>query len=273
MKKLIRIEQIKILNYTPFRILLLLYFVFFLLGIFIYPLMDKEIPVISLSDLFRFPDVWAFLTWLTEPYNILLALIIIMITTNEFSNHTFKTQVIFGLSRKELLTQKLVLIFLLATFATLLVGITSLSMGLIYSYKLTFKIAMENMWMMLIYFMSSATLMVFGLFFALIIKNTALSILSFLAFRTFIDPVLFLILRKTELRWYLPMRANTRLTPLPNLIEIFQQKLDSSEPIDEAAIDFLPKGPSLWINILVVAAYVTVIIYFSYRIMNRKRLT
>lgn len=273
MKKLIRIEQIKILNYTPFRILLLLYVVFFVLGIVIYPLVDKQIPVISLSDLFRFPDVWAFLTWLTEPYNILLALIIIMITTNEFSNHTFKTQVIFGLSRKELLTQKLVLIFLLAAFATLLVGITSMSMGLIYSYKLTLKIAMENMWMMLVYFLSSATLMIFGLFFALIIKNTAVSILSFLAFRTFIDPVLFLILRKTEIKWFLPMRANTRLTPLPNLIEIFQEKLDSPEPVDETAIEILPKGPDLWINILVVIAYATLVVYFSYRIMNRKRLT
>lgn len=273
MKKLIRIEGIKILNYTPFRILLLLYVVFFTLGIVIYPLLDKQIPVISMSDLFRFPDVWAFLTWLTEPYNILLSLIIIMITTAEFSNHTFKTQVIFGLSRKELLTQKLVLIFLLAAFATLMVGITSLSMGLIYSYKLTFKIAVENMWMMLVYFLSSSTLMIFALFFALIVKNTALSILSFLAFRTFIDPVLFLVLRKTELKWYLPMRANTRLTPLPNIIEIFQQKMDNPEPVDETAIDILPKGPDLWINVLVVSAYVLVIIYFSYRIMNRKRLT
>ena len=93
MKKLIRIEQIKILNYTPFRILLLLYVIFFALGIIIYPAVDKEIPVISLSDLFRFPEVWSFLTWVTEPYNILLALIIIMITTNEFSNHTFKTRI------------------------------------------------------------------------------------------------------------------------------------------------------------------------------------
>ena len=84
--------------------------------------MDKEIPVISLSDLFRFPDVWVFLTWVTEPYNILLALVVIMITTKEFSNHTFKTQLIFGLSRTELLLQKLLLVLVLAFFATLLLG-------------------------------------------------------------------------------------------------------------------------------------------------------
>lgn len=273
-RKLIRIEQIKILNYTPFRILLLLYVVFFTLGIVIYPLVDKEIPIISLSDLFRFPDVWAFLSWLTEPYNVLLALIIIMITTNEFSNHTFKTQVIFGLSRKELLSQKLVLIFLLASFATILVGITSISLGLIYSYKLTFHIAMENIWMMAVYFVSSATFMIFGLFFALFIKNTALSILSFIGYRTFLEPLLFLLLRKTELKWYLPMRATTRLTPLPDLIEIFQNKMNNSEQIEDTApFELMPKGLPLWLNIVIVVCYASLIVFFSYKIINRKRLT
>ena len=119
-RRLLHIEQIKLLNYNPFRITLGIYFLAFALGLLIYPAIDKEIPVISLSDLFRFPDVWLFLTWVTEPYNILLALVIIMITTKEFNNHTFKTQLIFGLSRTELLLQKLMLIVVLALFATLL---------------------------------------------------------------------------------------------------------------------------------------------------------
>lgn len=273
MKKLVRIELIKILNYAPFRILILLYFVFFTLGIIIYPLIDKQIPVISLSDLFRFPDVWPFLTWLTEPYNMLLALIIIMITTNEFSNHTFKTQVIFGLSRKQLMTQKLVLILFLALFATLLIGITSVSLGLIYSYKLTLKIALENIWMMAPYMLSSITLMVFGLFISLLIKNTAMSILTFLGYRTFVEPVLFAILHKWDVKWYLPLRANTRLTPVPDLIEIFQKKMNTDQPLDESAMDILPKGlPQEW-NALLVIAYICILVYLSYRIIERKRLT
>ncbi|MEX0986783.1 MAG: hypothetical protein WD052_04835 [Bacteroidales bacterium] len=273
MKKLIRIEQIKIFNYAPFRILLGLYVVAIVLGLVIYPLLDKQIPVISLSDVFRFPDVWPFMTWITEPYNILLALIVIMITTNEFTNHTFKTQVIFGLGRKELLTQKIVLIIFLATLATVLIALTSVLLGLTYSYKLTFRILLENSWMLLPYFLSSVTYMIFGLFFALIIKNTALSILSFIGLRSFVEPVLFLIFRENELRWFFPMRANTRLTPLPNLLEIFQKKMDASQPIDEASIDILPKGLPLWINVLVVLGYLSLVIFFSYRIMERKRLT
>lgn len=260
------------MNYNPFRITLGIYFLAFTLGLLIYPAIDKEIPVISLSDLFRFPDVWLFLTWVTEPYNVLLALIIIMITTKEFNNHTFKTQLIFGLSRTELLLQKLLLIGILSLFATLLLGLTSLTLGLIYSYKLTFKIAMENTWILSRYLISSFAYMSMGLLIAMLIKNTALSLLTFLALRVFVDPVLFLVLRKTELKWYLPFRTTTQLTPVPDLIEIFQRKMNSSEPIDESALDLLPKGLSPWLNVALVLLYCGLAIFFSYRLIQRKRL-
>lgn len=273
MRRLLHIEQVKLLNYNPFRITLGVYFLAFSLGLIIYPAIDKEIPVISLSDLFRFPDVWVFLTWVTEPYNLLLALIIIMITTKEFNNHTFKTQIIFGLSRTELLLQKLLLVVFLSLFATLLLGATSLTLGLIYSYKLTFKIAMENTWILGRYLVSSFAYMSMGLLVALLIKNTALSLLTFLAMRVFVDPVLFLILRKQEVRWYLPMRANTQLTPVPNLIEIFEKKMNSAEPIDESALDILPEGLPAWLNILLVLLYTFLAIGLSYRLMQRRRFT
>ena len=273
MRRLLHIEQIKLLNYNPFRITLGIYIIAFTLGLLIYPAVDKEIPVISLSDLFRFPDVWMFLTWVTEPYNVLLALIIIMITTKEFSNHTFKTQLVFGLSRSELLLQKLLSIVVLSLFATFLLGITSLSLGLIYSYKLTFNIAMENTWILGRYLISSFAYMSMGLLIALLIKNTALSLLTFLAMRVFVDPVLFLILRKSELRWYLPFRTTTRLTPVPNLIEIFEKKMKSTEVIDESVMELLPKGLPNWLNMLMVLLYTGLAIYFSHRLMQRRRFT
>jgi ABC-2 type transport system permease protein len=273
MRKLLHIEQIKLLNYNPFRITLALYFVAFALGLIIYPAIDKQIPVISLSDVFRFPDVWMFLAWITEPYNVLLALIIIMITTKEFTDHTFKTQVVFGLSRSDLLLQKLLLLVLLSLFATLLVGLTSLILGLIYSYKLTYKIAMENTWILGWYFLSSFAYMSMGLLVALLIKNTALSLLSFLALRTFVDPVLWLILREHEVKWYLPFRTITRLTPVPDLIEIFQRKLNSSEPIDESALEILPQGLPVWLNSMMVILYVALALFFSYRLLQRRRFT
>ena len=273
LKRLLHIEQIKILNYNPFRITIALYFIFFTLGIVIYPLIDKQIPVISISDIFRFPDVWYFLTWITEPYNVMLALIIIMITSKEFANHTFKTQVIFGMSRTDLLLQRLVSVAILSLFATILVGITSLSLGLIYSYKLTFKIAFENAWILSKYFIAAFSYMSFGLLFALMIRNTAMAILSFLALRVFVEPVLFLIFKDSEFKWFLPFRTISRLTPVPNLIQIFEKKRNSEESLEAGAVDILPEGLPPWLNVLIVLSYLTLILFFSHRIMQRRRLT
>jgi ABC-type transport system involved in multi-copper enzyme maturation permease subunit len=272
-RKLLHIEQIKLLNYNPFRITLGLYFVAFALGIIIYPAIDRQIPVISLSDVFRFPDVWMFLAWITEPYNVMLALVVIMITTKEFNNHTFKTQVVFGLSRTDLLLQKLISIVVLALFATLLVGMTSLSLGLIYSYKLTLKIALENSWIMGKYFLAAFSYMTMGLLMGLLIKNTALSLLTFLAVRTFVEPVLALILRESEVIWYFPFRTITRLTPVPNLIQLFQRRMENNEPIDESTLDLLPRGLSPGLNILMVIVFTSLALFFSYRLFQRKRLT
>jgi ABC-2 type transport system permease protein len=273
MRRLLHIEQVKLLNYNPFRITLGIYFIAFALGLLIYPAVDKEIPVISLSDLFRFPNVWLFLTWVTEPYNVLLALIVIMITTKEFNNHTFKTQLLFGLSRTELLLQKLLLIAVLAVFATLLLGLTSMTLGLIYSYKITFKLALENTWVLSRYLVSSFAYMSMGLLIALLIKNTALSLLTFLAMRVFVDPVLFLVLRKYEVKWYLPFRTTTRLNPVPDVIEIFKNKMNSNEAIDDSALDILPQGLNPWLNIGLVFVYTGLALYFSYRLLQKRRFT
>jgi len=177
------------------------------------------------------------------------------------------------MSRTDLLLQRLFSILILSLFATLLVGITSMTMGLIYSYKLTFKIAMENTWILSKYFLAAFSYMTFGLLFALLIKNTAMAILSFLALRVFVEPVLFLVLKNHEVKWYLPFRTFTRLTPVPDLIQIFQRKMENEEASNDNPLDILPEGLPLWLNILMVLLYLTLIIFFSYRMIRRRRLT
>ena len=181
-RRLLHIERIKLFNYIPFRISLIIYVVALTLGLVIYPAIDKQIPLISISDVFQFPHVWGFLTWVTEPYNVLLALVIIMITAKEFGDRTFKTQIIFGLSRTDLFRQKLTLILVMSLFATLMVALLSFSLGVIHNEErvLTFKIISENLWKLLSYFLSAFSLMTIGMFVSLLVKNIALSIVTFL---------------------------------------------------------------------------------------------
>ena len=60
---------------------------------------------------------------------------------------------------------------------------------------------------------------------------------------------------------------------MPDLIEIFQRKMNSPEPIDDSALDILPKGLPAWLNILLVLVYTSLAIWASYRLMQRRRFT
>ncbi len=120
MKTLFRIEFTKSINYNPFRIILILHFLFFLLGLFALPRINIKIPFLSIIPLYQFPHVWNFTTWIAGYYNITLVLLVIMMTTLEFSNMTYKQQAIFGMSRRELFMEKLVLIFFLSLYVVVL---------------------------------------------------------------------------------------------------------------------------------------------------------
>ena len=65
------------------------------------------------------------------------------------------------------------------------------------------------------------------------------------------DPVAWVLLREHDVKWYLPFRTITRLTPVPNLIELFQRKMNSSEPggADDASMEFLPEGLNDLVNL------------------------
>jgi len=271
MKKLFHAELIKLLNYNPFRILFFLYFVFFTLGILIYPAFDKQIPMISITDIFRFPDVWSFTAWVGEFYNILLALIIIMITCSEFNNHTFKTSVIFGMSRTELLLQKMMLIIILSIIATILIGVTSFSLGLIYSYKITLHIIFQHSWVMALCFLETFSYMSIAVFFAFLIRNTALTLISFLAYRVMLEPVLRLLLRDYDVKLYFPFKTISRLNPVTDLMQTFMKKMENSETPDPNN-PFFGTGLPEWANVLLVIFWVSFFLWLSYRIINKRKL-
>ncbi len=63
------------------------------------------------------------------------------------------------------------------------------------------------------------------------------------------------------------------MTPVPDLIEIFQRKMNSDETIDESTLEILPEGLPPWLTVLMVIAYTGLALFFSYRLLQRRRLT
>ncbi|MGC9342014.1 MAG: hypothetical protein ACP5E3_04890 [Bacteroidales bacterium] len=276
MKKLFRIEFIKTLGYGPVKILIPLHILFFLLGFFAIPNIRIDFPFLSVLPLYQFPHVWNFITWIGGYYNLTLVLLVIMLTSLEFNNKTYKHQVIFGMSRQELFYEKVILAFILSVYVIILIFITVMASGLIYSYKITLSIMFERSYILLSTFLQTFTWLVTGVLFALIFKNMILAVLVFGFYRVILEPVL-RNLASDEASWYFPTKFISKLTPQPDILKIVQQKIQNTEtasPEELAQFDrIIPEGVPIWQNVVLTLVFLSLILFFIRFIFMKRRLT
>lgn len=274
MIKLLKIELLKTLNYNPFRILIGLHLLLFIVGIFFIPRIDTKIPFLSILPLYQFPHVWNFTTWISSFYNISLVLLVIMLTCNEFNNKTYKQQIIFGLSRKDLLIQKIILISILSLYVVLLVGISSIASGLVYSYKVTTGLIFEQSWILATLFIQIFTYLCFGLLFSLIFRNMILSGVVYLMYRVIIEPIIRVNV-PIDFRPFFPSKFVTNLTPKPEVLSLIQNNLQTQGKPEgkdmENLSSIIPEGLPIWQNLILTLILITLLLFISMQIFKKRR--
>ena len=274
MIKLLKIELRKTLDYIPFRLIIGLHMVLFIIAIFFIPRIDLKIPFVTILPLYQFPHVWNFTTWISSFYNISLVLLVIMLTCNEFNNKTYKQQLIFGLSRTDLLTEKILLISMLSIYVVILVGVSSITSGLIYSYKVTPGLIFERSWILANLFVQIFTYLLFGLLFSLIFRNMIVSGIVYLMYRVIIEPIIRVNVPE-DLRWYFPSKFVTNLTPSPEILSLIEGNIkgqgnQSPENMDQVK-SMMPEGLPIWENMLLTLLLIAVLLYFSHLILKKRR--
>jgi len=118
MIRLLAIELHKLKYNRSARVIILVYFILitfialissieFNFGNFHFRLADQGI--------FNFPFIWHFNTWIAAILKLFLAIVIVSMMANEYSNRTLKQNLIDGLSKKEFVLSKFltVIVFLL----------------------------------------------------------------------------------------------------------------------------------------------------------------
>ncbi len=278
MIKLLKIELRKTLNYIPFQILIGLHLVLFIVGIFFIPRIDFNIPFVTILPLYQFPHVWNFTTWISSFYNISLVLLVIMLTCNEFNNKTYKQQLIFGLSRTDLLLQKTILISLLSFYVVLLVGVSSVASGLFYSYKITFNLVFERSWILLTLFVQIFTYLSFGLLFSLIFRNMILSGVVYLMYRVIIEPIIRVNVPE-DYRSYFPSKFVTNLTPRPEILSMIQKNMQQQgqgqghppDPDGNPLDSLIQAGLPIWENLILTFLLIGILMMISWWILKKRR--
>ena len=177
MMKLLKIEYMKVKNYTTFWAILGIYAA-------VVPLTYLAISQISNIDLLpskslllSFPTVWQYFTWTASWWNVMLGVLIVILVCNDFTYKTHRQSVIDGLSRRDVILGKFYFIIALAAVVATYSFVVAAIIGISYSSVSNFG---TDIWYVGIYFVQTIGYFAFAFMFAVLVKRPALSIIFYI---------------------------------------------------------------------------------------------
>ncbi len=267
-------EITKTWSYRAFRVIILLHFILFFLVVLVTSRMNITIPGFSTDYLYQFPNIWEFFPWVASWFNLLLAILIIVMTGNEYTFRTFRQHVVDGLSRSQLLSGKAMLILMIGIYSLLMVLFFSLIFGFIFSRDYSDGAFVNKTYILLVYFVQAVAYMSAGLFLAVLFRNTALAIVLFILYRLIIEPVVRLFFPPGA-RLYFPMKVISNLTPMPEFLSISSGNQPGTDQVD--TLSFREMGLMLedlpvYANLLLALGYTVVFIGLAYLLLRKRNL-
>ncbi len=261
---LLKIELKKLVNYRTFWVLVALYvIIFFIVLTGLENLMgnvtfDGEKPPgfdPASLNINVFPGVWHNLSFVAGYFRFILAVIVIISVTNEYTYRTVRQNIIDGLSRIDFLISKLWGVILLSLGSTLLLFAICLVLG----YKNTPKSdaiqVFDNAEYIIAYFVEVTTYLIIALFLSLAIRKSGLTIGLLLLYSFIIEPLASLML-PPEVSAFFPISA------LDNLIQA---------PFRQLFTDTY-QGTVAWKGVGIAAAHAFIFTALSYFVLKQNDL-
>ena len=215
--------------------------------------------LIASDNPFDFPHIWSYITFSASFFNVLLAVIIVVVTTNDFQYKTMRQNIIDGMSKRQVILSKFILVFFLSFIATIYTCLVGLLIGLLESTTYDWY---ENIHLIVLYFVQTLGYFSFAFLFAIIVKRPAIAIVSFILY----FPVETIIgkLMNSEAYQVFPLKVFADLTPMPFFKSLVASVKNKG-------------GDAPWIldtNIQIILSLVYVLLFFvlSYWLLKRKDL-
>lgn len=221
MKALLAIEWLKIKRYRTVWILTGIFLGFIIL---INWLIDAEILSLGggragvniFNSDYNFTSVWINTTYWTKVFSGLLALMFVILTTNEYQYRTNRQNVIDGLTRSQFFHAKWFLIFTMSIIITLFTFLLGLTMATIHNSS----ISNIGMHIEKLFYLFVLTMNYFGLALTMsfFLKRTGLSILIFILYAYPLEMIAYIFSMdpdNVQFGYYLPLEASAGLLPFP----------------------------------------------------------
>jgi ABC-2 type transport system permease protein len=190
MLHLLKIDLKKLTNYRTFWIVGGLYFVTLGFGAasgmeFLKLLANliegfgQEINIDRIP-LYHFPDIWLNLIWHCGLLKIVLAIMVVISITNEYTYRTLRQNVIDGLSRSEFLWSKILTNLLFSLVSVIMIFFIGIVTGLIYSPEVSFDLITTDLEFLIAYFIELFFYLSFALMLGIVIQRSGLTIILLL---------------------------------------------------------------------------------------------
>ncbi len=277
MIRLLHIEFIKLWNNRSSRFLILSYFIL-LTSIALIAAIKFDIgPVkfhLAEQGIFNFPYIWHFNTFITAFFKLFLAIVIVSMMANEYSNKTIKQNLIDGLSKKEFIGSKFLTVISFALISTVFVFVVSMILGLIYSDYDEFSIIFSDLEFLLAFFVKLVGFFSFCLFLGILVKRSAFALGFLFLWQVFEGFV------RGMIRWKLfdgdttdAVMAFFPLNAMFNLIKEPFSRLSAVQTVadqigEEIALDYHVHAYEM----LIVLGWTGIFIYLSYALLKKRDL-
>nr|NQU92557.1 ABC transporter permease subunit [Bacteroidota bacterium] len=271
MIRLIKIEWEKLKSYKAFWVMVVLYI--FILSSIIFGLPATLDYIAAQTEgnaavkafkaiVFNFPDIWqniAYVASMRGFIKVILAIIVVIFISNEFTYLTIRTNIMNGMSRSEFLWGKLGFIFFLSLLSTLAIFLSGLYLGLTNSPIISFSAIFGKLQYLPAYLLELFTYLSFALLVGMLIRKTGFSIILLLLY-LIIEPIIAYYL-PDALEKYLPLNAMNGVIWSPNtsLIKVKTPEFD---------MDF--QEFITWESVGICLAYAALFISINYFYLKRK---
>lgn len=227
------------------------------------------------QGIFNFPFIWHFNSYIAATLKLFLAIVIVSMMSNEYSNRTLKQNLIDGLSKKEFVLSKFLTVLLFAVISTFFLFLVTLILGFSFSDYNEFSIVFSDMEYLVAYFIKLTGFFTFCLFLGILVKRSAFA-LGFLFIWWIFESILYGVLnwkvfRDSEIAenimQFFPLAAMSNLVVEPfsrlNFIQTAANQIGSELNKDYGVH---------WYQLFIVMAWIFIFGFLSLKLLKKRDL-
>jgi len=278
MKRLLSIELQKLWQNKASKVLIISYFVILC---FISLIASIEFNLggvpfrIAEQGIFNFPFIWHFNTYVAGLLKVFLAVVIVSMMANEYSYGTLKQNLIDGLSKKEFILSKFLVVVLFAIGSTFFIFLLSIILGYSFSSYTELSIVLTDIDYLLAYFVKLLGFFSFCLFLGVLIKRSAFA-LGFLILWNIVEWILYGIMKWGLFRGTEIAENVSRFFPLESMSLLIFNPARRMSIIRNAEQQAGIANENIYevnyFQILNVLVWTALFIYLSYRLLKKRDL-